>query len=104
MEKHLLITFSIQEFKDLIHDAVSSEMKANKRITVLSEACKTEYLTRNQVSKMLGVCPKTLSTWITKGLIPASRLAGKIYIERKDVEESLVKIRTIKHARTTLEF
>lgn len=98
MERNIIITISIQELRDLIHEAVRSELKAHQT-EIKSNTHKPEYLSRNQVAQMLGVCAPTLSAYIKRGLIPASRVSGKILLNRKEVEDALIKIRTIKHQR-----
>lgn len=99
MEKHLLITISIQELKDIIQDVVRSELERNQKTSIQAQPNKTEYLSRNQVAKILGISLPTLGKYIKDGLIPASRLSKRVLIERKDLENSLTKIRTIKYSR-----
>jgi len=50
---------------------------------------KSKWLTKKEARARLNVCLKTFDTYLSKGVIPYSRFAGKIYIQAKDIEAHL---------------
>ena len=47
--------------------------------------------TKQEARHKLHVCMKTLDNYLSRGIIPHSRFAGKIYIKASDIEAHLVK-------------
>jgi hypothetical protein len=45
--------------------------------------------TKKEARLKLAVCMKTLDNYLTKGIIPYSKYAGKIYIKASDIEAHL---------------
>lgn len=52
----------------------------------------TEYVTRLEVAKLLGVSTVTIDSWTKKGRLTAYRIGNRIRYNRKEVEQSLIKI------------
>ena len=54
----------------------------------------TEYLTRKEAAKVLGVSLPTLNEWTKTGLIIGYRIASRVRYKRNELETSLCKINT----------
>ena len=52
---------------------------------------KIKWLPKKEAKTRLNVCSKTFDTYLSKGVIPYSRFAGKIYIKASDIEFHLQK-------------
>ena len=46
-----------------------------------------QFLSINDLSKYLGIKPKTLYSWVAKGILPHYRIGGLIRCKRKDVDQ-----------------
>jgi len=66
----------IAEIKNLLHEK-------NKQDDL------NKWLSKKDARIKLNVCLKTLDNYLTKGVIPYSRFAGKIYIKSSDIEAHL---------------
>ena len=55
------------------------------------EADLNQWLSKKEGKTKLKVCQKTLDNYLSKGIIPYSRFAGKIYIKASDIEAHLQK-------------
>jgi hypothetical protein len=64
------------------------EMKAILRSREVEEVSKKWYPKKEAKSK-LNVCMKTFDNYLSKGIIPYSRFAGKIYVKASDIEAHL---------------
>jgi excisionase family DNA binding protein len=45
-----------------------------------------DFLSINDLSKYLGIKPKTLYSWVSKGVLPHYRIQGAIRFKRKDID------------------
>lgn len=52
----------------------------------------TEYLTRNEVAKLLKIDLSSVHNWCKKGKLVPYGIAGRIYFKRSDIENSLVNL------------
>lgn len=52
-----------------------------------------EYLTRQEVSKLLGVSLVTLNSWDRKGVLKPYRIGSQVRYKKSQIEESLQEIR-----------
>ena len=48
-----------------------------------------KWLPKKEAKEKLNVCLKTFDNYLSKGIIPYSRFAGKIYIKASDIEAHL---------------
>ncbi len=72
------IKLELQEIKNLIHESNQ-------------ESIKNQWLPKSEARKRLHVCLKTLDSYLSRGIIPFSKFAGKIYIKASDIEKHLQK-------------
>ena len=73
-----LIQKDIHEIKSLLQDQ-------------RKESFLNEWLSKTEARKKLHVCLKTLNNYLSKGILPYSRFAGKIYIKAADIQLHLEK-------------
>lgn len=77
-EKIDFIQKELQEIKSLIQDGKKEDLK-------------NEWLPKAEARKRLHVCLKTFDNYLSKGVLPYSRFAGKIYIKASDIQAHLEK-------------
>jgi len=77
-EKLNFIQQELQEIKSLIQKTNQAEFQ-------------NQWLPKSEAKKRLHVCLKTFDTYLSKGILPYSRFAGKIYIRTSDIEAHLQK-------------
>ena len=53
----------------------------------------TEYLTRNEVSKLLSVDLSTVHNYTKKGLLQSYQIGSRVYYKRNEIENALVKLK-----------
>lgn len=53
----------------------------------------TEYLTRNEVAKLLKIDLSSVHNWTKRGLLTAYQIGGRVYYKRAEVENSLVELK-----------
>ncbi len=68
----------LKEIKELIENKNQEEL-ANK------------WLSKKEARERLKVCLKTLDNYLSRGILPHSRFAGKIYIKAADIEAHFQK-------------
>ena len=71
-------------------DFIKSELKDFKKNFQPKEP--TEYLTRQEVSKMFSIDLSTVHNWTKKGKLIPYGLGGRIYYKRSEIETALIKI------------
>lgn len=80
-----------------IQNALSKEMLKN---APQKSDSKTEFITRTQAAKLLGISLVTLDKWAYKqGIIPFLRISSRVRLRRSDVEACLSKVKVWKHSR-----
>jgi len=51
------------------------------------------YLTRQELAEMLSIDVSTIHNWRSKGILEAVQIGGRVFYERKKVEEAIVKLK-----------
>lgn len=90
MENLILSPISLGELRTVISETVESELK--KQFTLINKPEQTEYISRKESAKILGVSLVTLSHWQKKGLVSAYRINSRVRYKRAEVLNSLAKI------------
>lgn len=52
-----------------------------------------EYISRSEVAKWLGVNESTIHNWKCKGIITAYQIGGRVFFNRAEVENAIVKLK-----------
>lgn len=78
----------IEAFKCLERKIESAleEREAKKAVPI-------EYLTRNEVIKLLKVSSVTVHDWTNKGFLKAYRLGNKVYYKQNEIEAAMTEIK-----------
>lgn len=79
-EKIILMSISSDQLKNLIQDAVSSELSKQKE---------KELMNFNETIKFLGISRSTLNNWKAQGRLPFKKLGKRIFFNRSEVLDSL---------------
>ncbi|WP_274476136.1 helix-turn-helix domain-containing protein [Mangrovimonas aestuarii] len=71
----------------------------DRKLSNLVESDPNEKLSIQSVSEELGVSKLTVHNYIKKGFIPATKIGRRVIIKRKDLEESLSEVKSLKYRR-----
>lgn len=52
-----------------------------------------EFLSRNEVSKLLKVDVSTVHNWTKKGILKANQIGGRVYYKRSQIEGAIVELK-----------
>lgn len=66
--------------------------KVSEQLEEKQQAVEHEYLSRDQVAKMLRISLPTLHDWCKKGILQSYRLGKRVYFKSQEVEESMKRI------------
>jgi excisionase family DNA binding protein len=80
---------SLQEFQNQFK-VISDQVESLKKIVEPKE--KALYLSRKDVSKLLGISYPTLNEWSKKGILKAYRIGNRVLYKSNEVDESLTQI------------
>ena len=85
-----ILNVTRQELVDIIKEGVKLELNRQRsignplnRLTITGED--TEYLTRNEVSKVLNVTVQTLNNWRREGVLNPLKIGGRVLYRKEDV-------------------
>ena len=90
MQAVQFIQITPQEFQESILKGFQEEISLLKAEFQPKEP--TEYLTRNEVAKLLKVDLSTVHNWTKKGKIKAYGLGNRVYYKRHELNQSLIQI------------
>lgn len=79
------------ELKEAIIEGVKTQLKDLKEYFEPKEP--NEYLTRQEVSKMLSIDLSTVYNWTKKGILEARQIGGRVFYLRSDIENAIVKLK-----------
>mgnify|MGYP003491221405 CR=1 FL=1 len=95
MENLLLSSISIDSLKAELSDTIRKEI-SSCLADFQPKQPDTDFITRKEAAVILGVSLPTLAKWTLNGIIPAYRISSRIRYKKSEVEESLLKIRSLK--------
>lgn len=52
----------------------------------------TEYLSRNEVAKLLSINVSSVHNWTQKGILQAYQIGGRVLYKRSELEKAIVKL------------
>jgi excisionase family DNA binding protein len=90
MQAVQFIQITPQEFQESILKGFQDEISLLKAEFQPKEP--TEYLTRNEVAKLLKVDLSTVHNWTKKGKIKVYGLGNRVYYKRHELNQSLIQI------------
>lgn len=75
---------------DLIDETISKRLNDLKKDFQPKEP--TEFLTRQEVAKMLSIDLSTVHNWTKRKILTSYQTGGRVYYKRTEVENSLIKL------------
>ena len=84
------ISICPDELKKEILEGVSKQLENFKRDLPLKE--QNEWLTRQEVARMLKIDLSTLYHWSKKGKLTAYGLSGRVYYKKHEVDAAIKKL------------
>ena len=90
MRELQFIQITPEALQDAILDGVKTQLELLKKDFQPKDP--TEYLTRQQVAKMLHIDLSTLHTWTKKVKLNSYGIVGRVYYKRNEIEQALIKI------------
>ncbi|MBU46622.1 MAG: hypothetical protein CMD28_04250 [Flavobacteriales bacterium] len=88
---------SIINLEDLTNTIASVLKEQLEVLNVVEQNNQTEYLTRKEVAKLLGISLPTLSDWSKRGVVPSYRIQSRVRYVKAEVLDCLEKVNTIKY-------
>ena len=89
--------FIVVTKEDLTNTIASVLKEQLEALSVVDQNNQTEYLTRKEVAKLLGISLPTLSDWSKRGVVPSYRIQSRVRYVKAEVLECLEKVNTIKY-------
>jgi len=90
MQTVQFIQVTPEQLQDAIIEGVKTQLQDLKQHFQPKEP--KQYLTRQEVAKMLSVDLSTVHNWTKKGILTANQIGGRVFYLRTDVENAIVKL------------
>jgi len=90
MDTIQFIQVTPEQLQDAILKGIKEQLNELKKEFQPKEP--TEYLTRNEVKKLLKVDLSTVHNWTKKGKLKAYGIGHRVYYKRKEVEQVLTPL------------
>jgi excisionase family DNA binding protein len=88
-----VIVTTKEELESVISVALNEQLS---RFKPAEKKTESEYLTRKEVAKLLGVSLPTLNDWSKRGVVPSYRIETRVRYKKDEVLLCLKKVQTIK--------
>jgi excisionase family DNA binding protein len=85
------ISVTPEQLQNAIIDGVKNQLEDLKKHFKPKEP--KQYLSRQEVSKLLSVDLSTVHNWTKKGILEANQIGGRVFYLRTDVENAIVKLK-----------
>ena len=96
MQNIIFTQIPIDEFKNVISETVREELQKMNTPTPQQE---TEYITRQETARILGISLPTLHDWTKKGVIIGYRISTRVRYRKNEVLQALQQVQTLKYRR-----
>jgi predicted site-specific integrase-resolvase len=83
-----------EELKNALVESVTNQLNDFKK-HLENQNKTTEYLSRNDVSKMLGINLSSVHNWTKNGILKAYQISGRVFYKRSEIEESIVELKKV---------
>ena len=93
-----IILTTIPELQGLIEATVRKVFSENPAFSQKPHQ-ETEYITRKETAKILGVSLPTLNEWTKKGIIQGYRISSRVRYKKDEILSSLNKVQAVKYGR-----
>src|SRR5438874_789459 len=98
MQSIILQGLSVSDLRNLIAEVINEH-----RIVSTPSIASPEFITSQEVAKILKVSLPTLDDYSKRGFIPCYRIGNKVRYKRTEVENSLITIKSLKHKRYEIQ-
>ncbi len=95
MEKQIFISFSEDEFKELIKTCVKSVLSEEEQIK--DSTIEEPFIKIMEVSKILSVSKETIHKWKKEGRLPYHKIGRRIYFLKSEILQATKKIKNNKN-------
>ena len=82
-----IIQVTPEELTNLINEALDN--KLNEILHIVKSEPKIEYLTREETSKILGVCKGTLNNWNNNGILKPVYIGKRVLYTRQAIDKKM---------------
>ena len=89
----LLSPISLKDFETLIKDCVKSALQNH----IPAPQKETEYITRQETAKILGISLPTLNDWSKREILPSYRISSRVRYKKAEVEAAVTKVQSLKY-------
>jgi len=96
MQQVIFSQIPIEEFRTLISETVSKEIQ---KISISTPPPETEFITRNETSKILGVSLPTLNEWTKQGVVIGYRIGTRVRYKKCEIMGAVKQVQTLKYRR-----
>jgi excisionase family DNA binding protein len=97
MQNIIFTQIPIDEFKNVLSETVREELQ--KLNTSQPQQQETEYITRQETARILGISLPTLHDWTKKGVIVGYRISTRVRYRKNEILEALQQVQTLKYRR-----
>jgi hypothetical protein len=91
MESIQIIQVNPDQFRESLMESIKSQfsdlLKGNRSVQFTEE-----YLTRDEVSKMLKINISTVSNWSRDGILIKHCIGNRVYFKRSEIEKRILSI------------
>jgi hypothetical protein len=87
MENLILSSIPLNELRTVISETVKEEFE--KRHSHQTPQLETEYISRKETARLLGISLVTLNDWSKRSLIPSYCIASRIRYRKEEVLKSI---------------
>ena len=97
MQNIIFTQIPIDEFKNVLSATVREELQ--KLYASQPQQQETEYITRQETARILGISLPTLHDWTKRGIVAGYRISTRIRYRKNEILEALQQVQTLKYRR-----
>jgi len=91
MNKNEIVVTSTENLRKIVFEVTDKLLK--KYYAPIEPKDTETYLSRQEVSDMLGINLTTLWTWTKKGHLVAYSIQGRVWYKRSEIEAAMIKLK-----------
>jgi excisionase family DNA binding protein len=100
LDKFILSSIPLDELVTVISETVKKEVES--ATSFRKPESESEYITRQDAARILGISLPTLNDWSKRGVLPSYRIQSRVRYKKAEVLDSLKQVQTIKYRRGDL--
>ena len=91
MKQIQFIQITPEQLQNAIIDGVKTQLQELK--SHFQPKQPPEYLTRNEVAKILHIDLSSVHNWTKKSILKAYQIGGRVYYKRSEIENAMVELK-----------